>query len=377
MKKQIAIALTAALLAFPVAPVLADTTSTETTSVNTTSTQTPSTQAGDTSTVNNGETTTPTDGTTTTNAGNDVTATSTGSVTEENATDATTDATVEDENGNVVDPGVLPDSPLYWFQTLIEKVKVALNFDPVKKAAVVEQQATENLAEAQALVKEGKLDEAEKTLTTYSDKVEQAQAFLDQLEDPNSQAAQDVQAALTKVNTHNIVVLSGLLEKLPPQAAQKIALNIVRSMEKAVAKAEKMASNSDASATETSTVDQGTTVNDSTQTDNQAELKDQAKKALEDFQVGLGLKKAKNTPNGNAYGYYKNKDQEVEQNSENKEDQNKESNVIKEQVKTQINTSTVHSDDQNDEDNNDHGQQVHTEKGGKADKAAKEKGNRD
>lgn len=268
MKKQIAIALTTALLAFPITPslVLADTSPTGTTAV----TSTPST--------------------TTTTSGIGV---------------------VQDQNGITVAPGILPGSPFYWFKTLIEKVQLALTFDSAKKAEVVEQQALENLAEAQALAAKGDTTDAEKALTEYSAKIEQAQAFLDQLKDPNSETAQKVQLALTKVNTNSMVVLGGLLEKLPPQAAQKLALNIVRSLEKAVARVDKMSKTQDpTTTTRASAITMGTS--NSTETD---QLNDQAKQALEKFQVGLGLKKANHTPNGNAYGYYKNK-------QGNKEDQN-------------------------------------------------------
>lgn len=215
---------------------------------------------------------------------------------------ADTEATVQNQDGKTVDPGTLPDSPLYWFQTLIEKVQVALTFDPVKKADLVERQACENLAEAEALIEKGDTEKAEETLTVYSEKIEQAQAFLDQLEDPGSEAAQRVQDALTQVNTQNIVVLGGLLEKLPPQAAQRTALNIVRSLEKAVAKAEKM-ENRDNETTDSGT---NTEVTNSNETEDQTALHEQAKQALEQFQVDLGLKKEKNAPNGNAYGYDKN-----------------------------------------------------------------------
>lgn len=320
MKKQLALALTAALLAFPVTPslVMADTIAAGTTTslTSTATTTTPDTTSS---------TGVPTDSTTTTSAGT---------------------TTVVDQTGATVDPGTLPDSPWYWFQTLIEKIQVALTFDPVKKADLTENQALENLAEAQALINKGDTTEAEKTLTEYSNKVEKAQAFLDQLKDPNSETALKVQAAITKVNTNNMVVLGGLLEKLPPQAAQKLALNIVRSVEKAVAKAEKVnnketqtastgTATDSANATQTSTstptptptstsatpttaTTSGTSTDTTTSqngTADQEQLREQAKQALEQFQIELGLKKADHTPNGNAYGYYQNKKDKENENS--------------------------------------------------------------
>lgn len=59
-----------------------------------------------------------------------------------------------DENGEVVSPGTLPDSPVYWLTTLIEKLQVALTFDPVKKTELLEEQALERIAEAGALIEQ-------------------------------------------------------------------------------------------------------------------------------------------------------------------------------------------------------------------------------
>lgn len=284
MKKQLAIALIAALLTFPAAPglVLADTTT--------------DSGAGAVTT-----TTTQTDATTST-------------------TPSTETTPVVDQNGQTVDPGVLPDSPWYWFQMLMEKVQLALSFDPVKKAELTEKQATEDLAEAQALIKKGNTEEAEKALTRYNEKIDSAQAFLDKLKDPNSETAQKVQFALTKVNTNNMIVLGSLLEKLPPQAAQSLALNIVRSVEKAVAKAEKMEKKNGQDSAGTATDTSSTSTTDQAGTTDQVQVSQAAQKALEKFQAALGVK---HTPNGLAYGYYKNKKSQVA--STDGEDQNEQS----------------------------------------------------
>ncbi|AHF08670.1 DUF5667 domain-containing protein [Desulfitobacterium metallireducens] len=335
MKKHIALALTAALLSFPVAPglVMAETLPTGTSTVTLTTTQ-----SSDPSTVTSS---TQTDATVTTE---DPAAT-----------------TVQDQNGETVDPGTLPDSPLYWFETLIGKLQVALTFDPVKKAEVVEQQAVENLAEAKVMIEKGDMDKAEKTLTVYNEKIEQAQMFLDQVKDPNSETAQKVQAALTQVNSNNMVVLGNLLEKLPPQAAQKLALNIVRSVEKAVTKAEKMDGRTDdrdntADSTTTTTVQTSNVDNTTnmTETQNQAQLKKQEKQALEQFQVDLGLKKAEHITNGN-------ESNKEEQDKEDQEDLNMEQQQTLQAQPTQqtqlnqsekISTEKEHGDQDNKNKNN-------------------------
>ncbi len=142
--------------------------------------------------------------------------------------------TVVDSDGQTVTAGILPDSPLYWFTNLIEKLQLALTFDPAKKAKLIEHQALEKLAEASELVKNGKPAQAQQALENYTSKITAAQDFLNQVKDPTSAKAQILIEALSKTQAANISVLTGLLDKLPPQAAKKVALNIVRSMEKAV-----------------------------------------------------------------------------------------------------------------------------------------------
>lgn len=141
--------------------------------------------------------------------------------------------------GTVVDSSGSTVTPATWFTELIGKLQLMLTFDPARKAELSEQHALADLAEAQKLIKEDKTDEAQVAINKYTDKLTLAQGFLTEVKDPNSDAAKNLVIALSKVNTNNIQVLSSLLDKLPPQAAQKLALNIVRSMEKAVTKMEK------------------------------------------------------------------------------------------------------------------------------------------
>ncbi|KGK91365.1 hypothetical protein DP73_03605 [Desulfosporosinus sp. HMP52] len=146
---------------------------------------------------------------------------------------------VLDENGEEVIPGTLPDSPFYWLTTLVEKLQVALTFDPAKKTELLADQALERIAEAGALIEEGNAEEAEVALTAYSEKVTEAQAFLASLTETESETIDKLEAALSKTHANNIQTLGGLIDKLPPQAAQKVALNVVRSMEKSITKMEK------------------------------------------------------------------------------------------------------------------------------------------
>lgn len=148
----------------------------------------------------------------------------------------TTIPPVLDANGQPVSPGTLPDSPVYWLSNLIQKIQVLLTFDSVKKATLDENQALQKLAAARDMLQKGKGELAQKTLDEYSQKVQDAQKILVQLKDPNSKSAQLLETALAQTDTKNIQVLNNLLDKLPPQAAEKLAVNIVQSMQKTVDK---------------------------------------------------------------------------------------------------------------------------------------------
>lgn len=161
-------------------------------------------------------------------------------VTEETTTEeTTTEETTTDETAPVTDEDGKDVAPSNWLSNLIGKLQLALTFDPVRKGQLNERHALAKLAEAQKLMTEGKAEASEKALNKYTEKIALAQEFLDQVGDTESEEAQKLTIALTNVNTNNIKVLGNLLEKLPPQAAQRVALNVVRSMERAVNKAEK------------------------------------------------------------------------------------------------------------------------------------------
>ena len=260
MKKPLALVLSLALTTIPLAvPAYADTLTAATdTTAATTTTDTSAANSPDitttSGTTNASDTTSstassPTDGTsttstTTTTDGNTVTATPVDSTT--GTTSTSTDSTntalppVQDSTGQTVEPGTSPDSPFYWLTSLIQKLQLAFTFDPAQKAALEEKFALQNLATARDLLNKGKQAPAQKALEDYAQKIASAQDFLNKIDssskDFDAAKFQILQDALAKISAKNIQVLGGLLDKLPPQAAQKVALNVVRSMEKAVDK---------------------------------------------------------------------------------------------------------------------------------------------
>lgn len=241
LKKQLAVAVTAALLALPLGTTLAladtDTSvvSTDTTSVDMTRTGTTNPDIED--------------------------------------TEATS---VVDSEGNEVDPAD-------WLSDLIVKLQTALTFDPVRKCELNERYALAKLAKAQKLMTEGKTEKCQIALNEYTDKITKAEEFLEQVEDTDSEEAKKLTIALTNVNQNNIKVLGELLDKLPPQAAQKLALNVVRSMEKAVTKIEKQEAKA-------AIVTPPVTDSETTPANENKYLKEQAKVALKEFRKSLKQK---------------------------------------------------------------------------------------
>ncbi|TGE39663.1 hypothetical protein E4K67_01270 [Desulfosporosinus fructosivorans] len=141
-------------------------------------------------------------------------------------------APVVDEDGNEILPATL-------FSDLINKLQLALTYDPARKGELNHRQALKKLSQAHQFVKDGNIEASEVCLNEYTDKIAKAQAFLLEVEDTDSETAKNLAIALANVEAKNIQVLGNLVDKLPPQAAQKLALNVVRTMEKAVDKIQK------------------------------------------------------------------------------------------------------------------------------------------
>lgn len=141
-------------------------------------------------------------------------------------------ASVVDADGKIVIPST-------QFSDFIDKLQLALAFDPARKGELNKRHALRKLAQAHKLMKDGNIEASKICFNEYKDKIAMAQEFLLKVEDPTSDTAKTLAKALANVESNNIQVLSDLVVKLPPQAAQKLALNVVRTMEKAVIKIQK------------------------------------------------------------------------------------------------------------------------------------------
>jgi len=127
------------------------------------------------------------------------------------------------------------------YSDFIDALQLALTFDPAHKAQINKRHALKKLAQAQQYMKDGNIEACKIAFNEYKDKIAQAQAFLTAAKDSTSDIAKALTIALADVDAKNIQVLTALTTKLPPQAAQKLALNVVRTMNKAVIEIQKEA----------------------------------------------------------------------------------------------------------------------------------------
>jgi len=181
-------------------------------------------------------------------------------------------ATVADADGKLVIPST-------QYSDFIDKLQLALAFDPARKGELNKRHALRKLAQAQQYMKDGNVEACKTAFNEYKDKIAKAQAFLTAAEDPDSAIAKALTIALADVDAKNIQVLTALIDKVPAQAAQKLALNVVRTMDKAVVKIQK----------EEAKVDPAVTPVVPTDTEKK-DLEKQTKAALTDFKTAVNGK---------------------------------------------------------------------------------------
>ena len=76
------------------------------------------------------------------------------------------------QKAELPDPGLTPDSPFYFFDTLAEKIVMFFTFGAERKAEKALEFAEEKITEAKAMVEKNKFQAAEKAIQGY-------QGFLD------------------------------------------------------------------------------------------------------------------------------------------------------------------------------------------------------
>ena len=122
------------------------------------------------------------------------------------------------------DPGLTPDSPFYFLETIAEGIGTFFTFGDVKKAERYTNLAAERLAEAQVLAEKGESELVEKTLARYEKQLNNSMARVEkaQAKDKN---AEKVVEAMVKVGqtTHvHLDILAEVYEKVPEQAKSAV-----------------------------------------------------------------------------------------------------------------------------------------------------------
>ncbi len=116
------------------------------------------------------------------------------------------------------EPGLTPDSPFYFLKTWVEKIRLFFAFSPKGKVTLLTKFAETRLAEAQAMVKRGKPEIAEKCVDRYEKCLERAEEEIKK----KDKVDKDVYETVAEATSKHTAVLQGLLEKVPEQAKDAI-----------------------------------------------------------------------------------------------------------------------------------------------------------
>ena len=122
------------------------------------------------------------------------------------------------------DPGLTPDSPFYFLETIAEEIVTFFTFGDLKKAERYAALAAERLAEAKAVVEKGKPELAEKTLKRYERQLNKsiARAEKAMTKGQSAEKVMEVVARVGKATSKHLEVLAEVYEKVPEQAKSAI-----------------------------------------------------------------------------------------------------------------------------------------------------------
>lgn len=116
-----------------------------------------------------------------------------------------------------VDPGMLPDHPMYFIKSMSESIGTFFTFGEVNKAERALQLAEKRLAEARALAADGKPEEAAKAVERYQAQLDRALTRAKQAQ-ANGDDADEVLTDVSEATPRHQAVLAEVYEKVPEQA---------------------------------------------------------------------------------------------------------------------------------------------------------------
>ncbi|MFH1727345.1 MAG: DUF5667 domain-containing protein, partial [Pseudomonadota bacterium] len=119
------------------------------------------------------------------------------------------------------DPGLTPDSPFYFLETITEEIGTFFTFGDLKKAERHVALATERLAETQAIAGKGKPELTEKTLERYEMQLQNSMARAEKAQ-AKGENTEKVMTRVGQATSKHLEVLVEIYEKVPEQAKPAI-----------------------------------------------------------------------------------------------------------------------------------------------------------
>jgi len=125
------------------------------------------------------------------------------------------------QDSELPDPGLAPDSPFYFLERILEGIGTFFTFGDLKKAERYAALAAERVAEAQAVVEKGKPEAAQIALKRYEDQLNRALARAERAR-IKGESIEEVTETVAEATGKHLIVLEGVLEKVPEQAKPAI-----------------------------------------------------------------------------------------------------------------------------------------------------------
>ena len=137
---------------------------------------------------------------------------------------------VKAETNDLLDPGMLPDSPFYFLKSFFEELGIFLTFNQNNKTERLLMLAETRLAEANVLAEKGKSELAERAIHRHQERINQA---LDRTEQAKARGmnVDDILTRVSEATNRHQEVLMRVYEKVPEQAKPAIERAMEQSMQ--------------------------------------------------------------------------------------------------------------------------------------------------
>ncbi len=116
-------------------------------------------------------------------------------------------------------PGLTPDSPFYFLETIAEDIVTFFTFSDLKKAERYAALSAERVAEAEALVEKGKPEFVEKTLQRYEMQLNKALARAEKAKDKDK-SVKNVMKIVAEGTGKHLTIIENILEKVSEKAKE-------------------------------------------------------------------------------------------------------------------------------------------------------------